>query len=69
MKRRWVMCSGSSSSITERGPSSGPSSGLASPAPARTSSGAIVSTLPTSSGSLRNTHGRPRRTRRVKISP
>ena len=55
MKRRWVMCSGSSSSITERGPSSGPSSGLASPR-RRTSLGAVVSTLPTSSGSLRNTH-------------
>jgi hypothetical protein len=69
MKRLAAMCSGSSSSITERGPSSGRSSGLASAAPARTSSGVIVSTLPTSSGSLRNTHGFPRRMCIVNVSP
>ncbi len=49
---RRVMCSGSSSSITERGPSSGPSSGLAVSTP---TARPAVKTFFTSSGSLRIT--------------
>jgi hypothetical protein len=49
---RRVMCSGSSSSITERGPSSGPSSGLAVSAP---TARPAVKTFLTSSGSASST--------------
>jgi hypothetical protein len=49
---RLVMCSGSSSNITERGPSSGPSNGLAVSTP---TARPAVKTFFTSSGSLRIT--------------
>ena len=64
---RRVMCSGSSSSITERGPSTGPSSVLASPTPSLL--GSAVNTRLMSSGSHTSTHVPPWRTRKVKVSP
>ncbi len=64
---RRVMCSGSSSSITERGPSRGPSSVFASPTPS--SAGSAVKTRLTSSGSHSSTHVPPWRMRSVKMSP
>ena len=61
------MCPGSSSSITERGPSTGSSSGLARATP-RLPAGAVKTRL-TSSGSQRKTHVPECRMRRVKVSP
>ncbi len=65
--RRRVMCAGSSSSITERGPSTGSSSGLASATP-RLPAGAVRTAF-TSAGSQRKTHVPLCRMRIVKTSP
>ncbi len=64
LRRR--MCSGSSSSITERGPSTGSSIGLALSTP--TFSPAVKTAL-TSSGSQSKTQSPQWRMRRVKMSP
>ena len=67
ISRRRVMCSGSSISITEREPSTGPSSGLARATPRLPAS--AVKTFFTSSGSASTTQVPECRMRRVKVSP